>query len=85
MTAKELIVGSALLVGAPFVAAVATSSATQAQGYYYHWSGDRYRGLYNYYGSDPIGPGLVARPNRDRGGPGPRVRDGSGMGIGAER
>jgi hypothetical protein len=83
MTAKELIVGSALLVGASFVAAVATSNATQAQGYFRYWYGHGYGGLYDYYGAGPSG--LVARPNRDRGGPGPRVRDGSGMGIGAER
>jgi hypothetical protein len=80
MTVKELIVGLALLVGAPFVAAVATSSATQAQGYYHHnWYGHRYGGLYNYYG------GPVSPPNRYRGGPGPRVLDGTGMGIGAVR
>jgi hypothetical protein len=83
MTAKEVIVGSALLVGAPFVAAVATSSATQAQGYYRHWYGHRYGGLYDYYGAGPSG--LVSRPNRERGGPGPRVLDGAGMGIGAVR
>jgi hypothetical protein len=81
MTTKELIVGSALLVAAPFVATVATSSVAQAQGYYHHhWYGHGYRGLYNYSGS-----GLVSPPNRDRGGPGPRVLDGAGMGIGAVR
>ena len=85
MTAKKLIVGSALLVAAPFVATVAmsvtTSSVAQAQGYYHrHWYGYGYRGLYDYSGS-----GLVSPPNRDRGGPGPRVPDGAGMGIGAVR
>lgn len=81
MKAKKLIALSALLVAAPFVATVATSSIAQAQGYYHrHWYGYGYRGLYNYSGS-----GLVSRPNRERGGPGPRVLDGAGMGIGAVR
>jgi hypothetical protein len=82
MTAKKLIIGAALLVGAPFLAAVAASSTTQAQGYYRHWYGHGYRGLYNEYGGPP---GLVSPPNRYRGGPGPRVLDGAGMGIGAVR
>jgi hypothetical protein len=78
MTTKELIIGSALLLGAAFTAAVGTSSASQAQ-YYRHWHG-HYRGLYNYYG----GYGYSA-PDINRGGPGPRVDGGSGMGIGAVR
>jgi hypothetical protein len=82
MTAKELIVGSAIVLGAAFTAAVGTSSAALAQGYYgyrHHWRGHRYRGLYNYYG------GGYAEPDTMRGGPGPRVGAGSGTGIGAER
>ncbi len=81
MTAKELMVGSALLVGAAFTAAVGTSSVTLAQGYYgyhHHGYGRHYRGLYNYYGG-------YSQPDVSRGGPGPRVGSGSGMGIGAER
>jgi hypothetical protein len=78
MTAKELIVGSALLLGAAFTVAVGTSSVTQAQGYYHHYG---YRGLYNYYG----GGYRYSRPDYTRGGPGPRVDGGSGMGIGGVR
>jgi hypothetical protein len=77
MTAKEVIIGSALLVGAAFTAAVGTSSVTLAQGY---GPGYHYRGLYNYYGGNAYSP-----PNYERGGPGPRVGNGSGMGIGAQR
>jgi hypothetical protein len=83
MTAKKLIIGSVLLVGAAFMAAAGTSSLAQAQGYYgYHpyWYGPRYRGLYNYYGGDGF-----SRPDVDRGGPGPRVSGGSGAGIGGVR
>ena len=79
MTTKELIIRSALLVGAAFTAAVATSSASQAQ-YYGHWYGHD-RGLYNYDG----GYYGYGEPNVDRGGPGPRVGAGGGMGIGAQR
>jgi hypothetical protein len=77
MTTKELIIGSALLLGAAFTAAVGTSSAAQAQ-YYRHWYGHHHRGLYNYYGG-------YSEPDVGRGGPGPRVDGGSGMGIGAVR
>jgi hypothetical protein len=81
MTAKELVVGSALLLGATFAAAIGTSSATLAQGYYgYRYADPAYRGLYNYYGFGPL-----SRPNIERGGPGPRVQGGSGQGIGAVR
>lgn len=83
MTAKELIVGSALLVGAAFTAAVGMSSATLAQGYYgyhRHWYGPSFGGLYDYYGGYGVNP-----PSILRGGPGPRVQAGGGMGIGAVR
>lgn len=79
MTAKQLIIGSALVLGATFTAALGVSSPTLAQGYYgyhHHWYG--HRGLYNYYGG-------FSRPDTMRGGPGPRVGGGSGTGIGAER
>jgi hypothetical protein len=86
MTAKELIVGSTIVLGAAFAAVTGTSSTALAQGYYgyhhrhhHHWYGHRYRGLYTYYG------GPVARRDVDRGGPGPRVGAGSGTGIGAVR
>jgi hypothetical protein len=87
MTARQLIVGTILLVGAPFAAAMITSSATQAQGFcHQNWHGSRYRELYNYYAPDPISlSDPVSPPNYERGGPGPRVGDGSGMGIGAQR
>lgn len=79
MTARELIVGSALLVSFAFAAAVGASSATQARPYHHHYHHHHYRGLYNYYG------GHFARPDVVSGGPGPRVQAGSGMGIGAVR
>jgi hypothetical protein len=86
VTAKELIVGSTIVLSAAFTAATGTSSTTLAQGYYgyhhryhHHWYGHRYHGLYSYYG------GPVALPDVVRGGPGPRVQAGSGMGIGAVR
>lgn len=82
MKAKELILGATLLAGGAFAAALSTSSATLAQGYYgyHHYYGHRYRGLYNYGGDYGY-----SRPDIDRGGPGPRVQGGSGMGIGAVR
>lgn len=93
MTAKELLVGAALVSGAAFAAALGTSSASLAQGYYgpnygysyrYRYGGGPY---YDYYQGDPgvydnYGPSV---PNILRGGPGPRVGGGGGMGIGAVR
>ncbi len=85
--AMKLIVGAALLA-CTAVSTLATSSPTLAQGVY----GARYYGYYDY---APVpfrqarrshnfyGP--VATPDVDRGGPGPRVGAGSGMGIGAQR
>lgn len=75
MTTKELIIGSALLVGTAFTAALGTSSATLARPYHHHHYP---RGLYNSYGA-------YSAPDVDRGGPGPRVGAGSGEGIGATR
>jgi hypothetical protein len=76
MTVKKLVVAGALVLGATLAAATAAS----AQGYYY--------GYYNGYGPRAgygpyhYGP---ARSDCDRGGPGPRVGCGSGLGIGAVR
>lgn len=83
MSAKKLIVSATLLVGAAFAAAVGTSSVTLARSGYHHvhWYGHRHRGLYNYYG----GAGAYSEPDITRGGPGPRVGAGGGMGIGAVR
>lgn len=81
MTAKELLVGSAVLIGAAFTAAMGTSTTALARGYYgyhHHHHGHHYHGLYNYYGG-------YRRPDVTSGGPGPRVQAGSGMGIGAVR
>lgn len=90
MTAKELIVGSALLVGAAFTAAVGVSGVAQAQEYYgpgyNQWSAGP--GLYDYAAPgayDYYGGYRFARPDVTRGGPGPRVGAGSGTGIGAVR
>jgi hypothetical protein len=80
MTAKKIIVASALLLGT----ALGTTTAALAQVYY---NGNYGYGYYNY----APGPGYApynygpSAPNCDRGGPGPRVGCGSGMGIGAER
>jgi hypothetical protein len=85
--AMKLIAGAALLA-CTAVSTLATTTPTLAQGVY----GARYYGYYDY---APVpfrqarrshnfyGP--VATPDVDRGGPGPRVGAGSGMGIGAER
>jgi hypothetical protein len=77
--AKKLVVVAvgALILGTTLVAATAAS----AQGYYY--------GQYGSYGYAPragYGPYYgPAQSDCDRGGPGPRVGCGSGLGIGAER
>ncbi len=76
MTAKKLIAAAALLAGVT----LATATASFAQVVYYgapYRSGYGYGGYYDYYGGSP--------PYWMRGGPGPRVQAGSGMGIGAER
>jgi hypothetical protein len=76
--AKKLIVLGVLFLGTSLVAATAAS----AQDYYYGQNG-------SYYGYGPragYGPyNGPARSDCDRGGPGPRVGCGSGMGIGAVR
>jgi hypothetical protein len=87
MTLKKLIMTAAILAGAT----LAATTAGLAQGYY---GGPYGRGYYDYspgwgaglydYGGGPYNYG-PAIPNVDRGGPGPRVQAGSGMGIGAER
>lgn len=80
MTAKKVIVAAALLAGA--MLGVSTASYAQVYyggpygypyGYQYGYGG----GLYDYYGP--------SRPDWMRGGPGPRVQDGSGMGVGDVR
>lgn len=78
MKAKRLIAATALLVGAT----LGTATVSFAQGVYY---GGPYGYEYGYngYGGYPGYPGTA--PNWMRGGPGPRVQDGSGQGIGAVR
>jgi hypothetical protein len=82
MTAKKLIAAAALLVGVTF----GTATASFAQVYYGGPYGGGYGGLYDYapgyggYSGYPASP-----PYWLRGGPGPRVGGGSGMGIGAQR
>jgi hypothetical protein len=75
---KNLIVAGAFILGATF----AGPTAASAQSYYYGQSG-------YYYGYGPgagYGPYYgPARSDCDRGGPGPRVGCGSGLGIGAVR
>jgi hypothetical protein len=87
MTVKKILLAAALLVG--------TTSITMAQGFY----GQPYYGSYGYgqtydysAGAGPYagrhfrgsGPGYYEN-DTNRGGSGPRVGGGSGMGIGAER
>lgn len=93
MTAKKLTIAAAILAGATMGA----TTASLAQGYY---GGPYGPGYYDYapgpgFGSGYYdyapGPGFApynygpAVPNTERGGPGPRVQAGSGMGIGAQR
>ena len=94
MTTKKLIVAAALVAGAALGTVGLTAPTLAQAGYDYGsqrsapfygygygnpagWHAQRY---YDYYGSAPL-----ARPDYERGGPGPRVLDGSGMGIDAER
>ena len=77
MTANKLIAAIAVLAGFT----LATATASFAQTMYY---GGPYGYEYGYGGYYGYGyPAAV--PNSMRGGPGPRVLDGSGMGIGAVR
>ena len=78
MTMKKLVAASAVLIGV----ALGTASASFAQGVYYGGPYGYEYGYRNGYG--PYGyPGTA--PDWMRGGPGPRVQDGSGMGIGGVR
>jgi len=90
MTAKKLIVASALLLG--------TTSATLAQGYYVAPVSPGPYGYAPGYGTYDYAPGYIGTPYgyglyddapgdnyQPRGGPGPRVGNGTGAGIGAVR
>lgn len=84
MTSKRLVIAAVILAGTT----LAATTAGLAQGYY----GGPYGGyvpgpgvgLYGYGGAVPYNYG-PAIPDVIRGGPGPRVQAGSGMGIGAVR
>lgn len=74
-TVKKLAAATALLAGVT----LATATASFAQTIYYG-------GPYGYeYGYDGYYGYRGAPPDWMRGGPGPRVQDGSGMGIGGVR
>ena len=75
MSSKKFLIAAAILV--------AGTSATLAQGFG-HFGGPQpnYGPGYGY--SQYTGPGYYEN-NTQRGGPGPRVQSGSGMGVGAER
>lgn len=86
MTLKKLLIAAALVLSATPVLAQDYGYSAYGPGPYAYSSrrslydyapgaGTEYDG-YRSYGSDPYRP---------RGGPGPRVLDGQGMGIGAER
>jgi hypothetical protein len=82
MTAKKLVAAAALLAGVTL--GTATAAFAQYYGGPYGYGG--YGGLYDYapgYGGYSGYAG--SPPYWLRGGPGPRVGGGSGMGIGAER
>ena len=74
-----------LLIAAAFL--FAATSASMAQGYVYYaapYASYQYGpGLYDYAPGVAYGPGYGYY--RERGGPGPRVGNGTGMGIGAQR
>jgi hypothetical protein len=75
MTAKKLVAATALLVGVT----LGTATASFAQSFYYggpYGYEYGYGGPYGYAGSPP---------DWMRGGPGPRVQAGSGMGVGDVR
>jgi len=83
MTTKKLITATALVLGVT----LGTATVSFAQGVYY---GGPYGYEYGYNGYDGYPGGYNgyypgAAPNWMRGGPGPRVQDGSGQGIGAVR
>jgi hypothetical protein len=94
MTAKKVLLGSALLLGATLGATLGTTSATMAQGY----DNDSPYGYSEGYSDGPVfgvgpqygygvydyAPGYDGY-DRPRGGPGPRVGNGTGAGIGAVR
>jgi hypothetical protein len=79
----RLTLAAALVVSATW----AMTTAVMAQPYY----GGAYGGLYNYAPGPRVGPYYYynnfgpAVPDCDRGGPGPRVGCGSGLGIGSQR
>jgi hypothetical protein len=75
MTTKKLLAATALLLGVT----LGTATASLAQSVYY---GGPYGYEYGYRGFDGYS---VSPPHWMRGGPGPRVQDGSGMGIGSVR
>jgi hypothetical protein len=75
MISKRLMIAAATLAGTT----LAATTAGFAQDYYDYAPG---AGLYDYGGPSSYGPAI---PDVDRGGPGPRVQAGSGMGIGAVR
>lgn len=75
MTVKKLVAAAALL-GA---VTLGTAGASFAQGVYYGGPYGYEYGYNGYYGYRGTAPDWM------RGGPGPRVQDGSGMGIGGVR
>jgi hypothetical protein len=78
MTMRKVLAVSALVLGATF----GTATGTLAQVYYYGYYGPfGYSRPYQPNYHPPYWPG----DSRNRGGPGPRVGQGTGMGIGAER
>jgi len=82
MTMKKLLAATAVLAGVT----LGTASASFAQVYYGGPYGYEYGNGYGNGYAYEYGPyGYAGRPDWTRGGPGPRVQDSSGMGIGGVR
>ncbi|HZR60068.1 MAG TPA: hypothetical protein VFA80_03795 [Xanthobacteraceae bacterium] len=78
MTMKKLVAATALIAGVT----LGTASASFAQSIYY---GGPYGYEYGYNGYDGYYGYRGSAPDWMRGGPGPRVQAGSGMGVGGVR
>jgi hypothetical protein len=86
MTVKKIAVAAALVLGASLGMSAAGSAQTYyggpyGPGYYDYAPGPGFAPSYNY-GPYNYGPPVS---DCDRGGPGPRVGCGSGLGIGSQR
>lgn len=84
MTSKRLMLAAVIFAGTTLVATTAGFAQGYYGGGYYNYAPGPGVGLYGYGGGALYNYG-PAIPDVIRGGPGPRVQAGSGMGIGAVR